>query len=72
MQAIMRNASPEQALDIPLAAPGSRRSGDDVLSTYIITDLVQRGGSPSGMDLEGTTMEARCSSDKDKIAVVDA
>ena len=68
----MRKASPEQALDILLTAPGSRRSEDDVLSTYIVTDLVQRGGSPSGMDLEGTMMEARSSSEKDKIAVVDA
>lgn len=68
----MRHASPEQALDIPLTAPGSRRSEQDVLSIYIGTDLVQREGSPSEMDPEGTSMVARSSNEKDIIAVVTA
>ena len=57
LQAIVRCANPDQALDIPLTAPGSRSPECDALSTYSMTDLAQHESSRSETDLERNTAE---------------
>ncbi|CAL5226049.1 g8861 [Coccomyxa viridis] len=56
-KAIVRCANPDQALDIPLTAPGSRSPECDALSTYSMTDLAQHESSRSETDLERNTAE---------------